>query len=128
MIRSTFAGVLIAFGLSLAVPLGAAAQDNTGTSSDAQKAGQEAKQAGKEAGEAAKDGAKATGKATKKAAKKTGHAAAGAAKSAGAETKSAANRVKRKISSSSKFTCNDGTEQTAKTKDAACASHGGAKD
>jgi len=130
--------VALVAGLSAAVP---AAQTST-TKEGAKKVGEAGKEVGKvvgegtkaagegtkevakETGELAKDAGKASGKAGKEVGKET----AAAAKEAGKATTSATKKVTGAVTGSPvEATCNDGTTQKGKTKEAACTDHGGVK-
>src|SRR5580765_4908904 len=100
MFRRFLLNTAVASALVLGMSAFSSAQQTSGATGDAQKAGTAAKDAAKDAGEATKDAGKATGKATKSAAKKT-------------------------TPNTTSATCKDGTVQSGKTKTTACIDHGG---
>ena len=99
-----FISALVIAGLC-ATGSSAFAQD-TGTKTEAKKAGEAAKEAGKDTGDAAKHIGKATVRGTKKAGRAVKNVVTG---------------------DDVKATCNDGTTYTGRSREEACEKHGGVK-
>jgi hypothetical protein len=126
MFRRFLLNTAVASALVLGMSAFSSAQQTSGATDDAKKAGTAAKDAAKDAGEATKDAGKATGKATKSAAKKTAQVTKDAAQETGTGTAKAAKTVKKKLTpNTTSATCKDGTVQSGKTKTTACIDHGG---
>jgi hypothetical protein len=129
--------VAVLFGLSLGVG-GARPAAQEAVKDGAKKVGDATVEGTKKAGEATKEGAKKTGEAAKKAgdatvgeAKKAGEATAegtkAATKATTDTTTKAGTSVKNVFTGEVSATCADGKKHSGKTKDEACAKHGGVK-